>query len=139
MNRHVAVKEWNDDIVFLRKLLPGATNRSYGVQVARLAGLPKTILDRARIVLDTLEAQALSAGDRSAVTFLAGARPTSNSSEGQLHLFSAGPAPDTPQAQDVLDAIRALSVDDITPRQALDLLASFRAQLDRGDSGDEGS
>lgn len=135
VNRHVAVKEWNDEIVFLRKLLPGATNRSYGVQVARLAGLPASIVARARVVLDSLEAQALSAGDRSAVTHLARARQA-DPAEGQLFLFSAPPS--DPAAADggtvvereVLDSIRAMSVDDVTPRQALDLLAAWRQRLD---------
>ena len=54
-NFHVAVREWSEDIIFLRKILPGQADKSYGIQVARLAGLPKPILDRAREILTHLE------------------------------------------------------------------------------------
>ena len=54
-NFNVAVREWNDDIIFLRKILPGQADKSYGIQVARLAGLPKPILDRAKEILSHLE------------------------------------------------------------------------------------
>jgi DNA mismatch repair protein MutS len=54
-NFNVAVREWNDEIIFLRKILPGAADKSYGIQVARLAGLPKPIIDRAKSILSHLE------------------------------------------------------------------------------------
>ena len=54
-NFNVAVREWNEDIIFLRKILPGPADKSYGIQVARLAGLPKPILDRAKEILSHLE------------------------------------------------------------------------------------
>lgn len=54
-NFSVAVKEWNDDIVFVRRVIPGAADRSYGIQVARLAGLPLTVIDRAKTILSKLE------------------------------------------------------------------------------------
>ncbi len=54
-NFSVAVKEWNDEIVFLRTVVPGAADRSYGIQVARLAGLPLSVIDRARAILSRLE------------------------------------------------------------------------------------
>ncbi len=129
INRHVAVKEWNEEIVFLRKLLPGATNRSYGVQVARLAGLPKKVIARARQVLDSLEAQALTAGDQSAVAHLAKGRLADD----QLHLFSVPPPPPEektdPVIEEVVQALEEMSVDDITPRQALDQLAALQERL----------
>jgi DNA mismatch repair protein MutS len=52
---NVAVREWNDQIIFLRKIVPGGADKSYGIQVARLAGLPKEILDRAKDILSHLE------------------------------------------------------------------------------------
>jgi len=55
-NFNVAVREWNDQIIFLRKIVPGGADKSYGIQVARLAGLPKEILDRAKDILSQLEA-----------------------------------------------------------------------------------
>ncbi len=54
-NFSVAVKEWNDDIVFVRRVVPGAADRSYGIQVARLAGLPLSVIDRAKTILVKLE------------------------------------------------------------------------------------
>jgi DNA mismatch repair protein MutS len=59
-NGNVAVREWNDQIVFLRKIVPGATDKSYGIQVARLAGVPKTVLERAREILGNLEESELT-------------------------------------------------------------------------------
>jgi len=54
-NYSVAVKEWNDDIVFVRRVVPGAADRSYGIQVARLAGLPLAVIERAKTILEKLE------------------------------------------------------------------------------------
>ena len=63
-NFHVVVREWKDDIVFLRKVVPGRSDRSYGIQVARLAGLPATVVNRAREILNGLERDELSRGGR---------------------------------------------------------------------------
>ncbi len=60
-NFNVAVREWNEQIIFLRKIVPGGADKSYGIQVARLAGLPKAVLDRAREILANLERSELSA------------------------------------------------------------------------------
>jgi DNA mismatch repair protein MutS len=54
-NYHVAVREWNDQLIFLRKVHPGATDKSHGIQVARLAGVPKPVIDRAKDILRVLE------------------------------------------------------------------------------------
>jgi DNA mismatch repair protein MutS len=54
-NYNVAVREWNDEIIFLHKILPGAADKSYGIQVARLAGLPKLVVERAKSILSHLE------------------------------------------------------------------------------------
>jgi DNA mismatch repair protein MutS len=54
-NLNVAVREWNEQIIFLRKIVPGGADKSYGIQVARLAGLPREILDRAKEILAHLE------------------------------------------------------------------------------------
>jgi DNA mismatch repair protein MutS len=61
MNLNVAVREWNDRIVFLRKILPGRADQSYGIQVARLAGLPDSIIARAKEILANLEKSELNA------------------------------------------------------------------------------
>jgi DNA mismatch repair protein MutS len=54
-NFSIAVKEWNDEIIFVRRVIPGAADRSYGIQVARLAGLPLPVIDRAKVILAQLE------------------------------------------------------------------------------------
>jgi DNA mismatch repair protein MutS len=64
VNAHVAAREWKDDIVFLRKIVPGRSDRSYGIQVARLAGLPATVVARAKEILTGLERDELSRGGR---------------------------------------------------------------------------
>jgi DNA mismatch repair protein MutS len=68
-NFSVAVKEWNDDIVFVRRVVPGAADRSYGIQVARLAGLPLSVINRAKTILAKLES------DDTDVTLPAAAAP----------------------------------------------------------------
>jgi DNA mismatch repair protein MutS len=63
-NFNVAVREWNDQIIFLRKIVAGATDKSYGIQVARLAGIPKSVLERAREILSNLEESELTPAGR---------------------------------------------------------------------------
>ncbi|MBK8012406.1 MAG: DNA mismatch repair protein MutS [Deltaproteobacteria bacterium] len=137
-NFHVAVKEWNEQIIFLRKLMPGPTNRSYGVHVARLAGLPKGVVDRAREVLDSLEAHDLAAGHASKIRHLLSRRfgDDAASNAPQMHLFGDRRTHDEPAEHEphgsILQALRALSPDDLTPRQALDQIARWHAQLSSG-------
>jgi DNA mismatch repair protein MutS len=120
INRHVAVREHQEHIVFLRKLADGATNRSYGVQVARLAGLPRPVIDRARQVLEGLEAQSLEGGRR--------AKPSVPAS--QLSLFQKaallGPSP---AEAEVLEKLRAAAPDDLSPREAHALLTDLQRRL----------
>jgi DNA mismatch repair protein MutS len=61
VNLNVAVREWNDEVIFLRKIVPGRADQSYGIQVARLAGLPDGVLHRAKEILNNLEKAELSA------------------------------------------------------------------------------
>jgi DNA mismatch repair protein MutS len=109
-NFHVAVKEWNDEIIFLHKVGPGGTDRSYGIQVARLAGLPKTVIARAREILADLSQNpgALVPGQPEPVP--------------QLGLF-----PHT--ADPVLKELGALDVSSLTPLEALNLLAEWQRRL----------
>ena len=83
----MAVKEWNDDIVFVRRVVPGAADRSYGIQVARLAGLPPGVIDRAKVILQKLEAE-----DTAVDPAAAGAQPRRKLTvkpgpDGQLNLL----------------------------------------------------
>ena len=126
VNAHVAAREWNDDIVFLRKIVPGRADRSYGIQVARLAGLPPPVIARAKEILGGLETDELSRRGRPTLSGPDGDRT------GQLGLFAVGPlaAALYPRAEDIQQRLCALDLDDITPRRALDLLAEL-SQLAR--------
>jgi DNA mismatch repair protein MutS len=114
VNAHVAVQEWKDDIVFLHKILPGRSDRSYGIHVARLAGLPPSVVARARDILSALEQDELSRGGRPALS----GQPVQP--QQQLGLFQA-PADDA-----LRDRLRALDVDRTTPIEALQLLAELK-------------
>ncbi|MEO8523026.1 MAG: DNA mismatch repair protein MutS, partial [Acidobacteriota bacterium] len=117
-NYHVVVREWKDDIVFLRKVVPGRSDRSYGIQVARLAGLPPAVVGRAREILNGLERDELSRGGRPS---LSGEGPMT---QRQLGLFQAPAA----EAEDEIHRrLRALDVNAITPMRALTLLAELKA------------
>ena len=118
-NFHVVVREWNDDIVFLRKVVAGRSDRSYGIQVARLAGLPPTVVARAREILNGLERDELSRGGRPS---LSGAGTDTRQ---QLGLFQA-PAAENP----VLARLRSVDVDHLTPMQALSLLADLKREAE---------
>ena len=117
-NFHVVVREWQDDIVFLRKVVPGRSDRSYGIQVARLAGLPPSVVARAREILNGLERDELSRGGRPSLN-AAGSDGTR-----QLGLFQAPPVADDP----VVSRLKALDVDNLTPMQALALLAELKRE-----------
>ena len=122
VNAHVAAREWKDDIIFLRKIVGGRSDRSYGIQVARLAGLPVSVVARAKEILRGLESDELSRGGRPTLSGTPG-----DAEADQLGLF-ARPAERGPYAeQDALaERLKAIDVDDITPRQALELLAELK-------------
>jgi DNA mismatch repair protein MutS len=93
-NYNVAVREWNDQIIFLRKIRPGAADKSYGIQVARLAGLPPDIVGRAKEILSNLEASELNAQGkpRLAEAKVFRTRPKkTDEPKPQLNLFDLGP------------------------------------------------
>jgi DNA mismatch repair protein MutS len=119
VNFHVAAREWKDDIVFLRKIIPGRADRSYGIQVARLAGLPGDVINRAREILQALERDELSRGGRPSLS------GTPSEPQQQLGLFQ--PAP--PIDDRLRAALQAVDVDRITPLDALSLLAELKKQV----------
>ncbi|MBI3047416.1 MAG: DNA mismatch repair protein MutS [Acidobacteria bacterium] len=125
VNAHVAAREWKDDIVFLRKIVPGRSDRSYGIQVARLAGLPPAVVARARDILAGLERDELSRGGRPTLSGAPGDPDTQ-----QLALF--GVAGDLARDNEVVRRLKALDVDETAPRQALELLAELK-KLAEGD------
>ena len=121
VNAHVAAREWKDDIIFLRKIIPGRADRSYGIQVARLAGLPPVVIARAKEILTGLEHDELSRGGRP--TLSGAPRCAARASSA---LFAGGDAAPIPALHEILSRLRALDPDHTTPRQALDALAELR-------------
>jgi DNA mismatch repair protein MutS len=117
-NFHVVVREWKEDIVFLRKVVPGRSDRSYGIQVARLAGLPPSVVARAREILNGLERDELSRGGRPSLS--------SDALQNQLQmgLFQAPPVTD----DSVRRTLRSLDINGITPMQALTLLSQLKEE-----------
>jgi DNA mismatch repair protein MutS len=119
-NFHVVVREWKDEIVFLHKIVQGRSDRSYGIQVARLAGLPPSVLARAREILGGLETDELTRGGRPS---LSAERPASQQ---QLGLFGGSQGADHP----VLRRLRELDPDRLTPLEALTLLAELKRECE---------
>lgn len=129
-NMSIAVKEWRDDIIFLRKLVDGEANRSYGIQVGRLAGLPQPVVDRARQVLENLESGQFdemgipTPGRRPDEQ----PRPTRHHNPHQMMLFGAGPAVTSAERR-VLERLREVDLDHMTPIEAMGLFAELLAEL----------
>jgi DNA mismatch repair protein MutS len=121
VNAHVAAREWKDDIIFLRKIVPGRSDRSYGIQVARLAGLPSEVITRARHILAGLERDELSRGGRPTLSGSVDDAPSP-----QLTLFAEGSTIDS----EIAKRLREIDVDDTTPRRALELLAELKKLAD---------
>jgi DNA mismatch repair protein MutS len=114
------VKEWHDEIVFLHKVIPGAADRSYGIHVAKLAGLPEAAVARAQDVLKHLEGNERAG--------------TASDLANDLPLFAAIPStPAAPQGPSETErALGDLNPDELSPREALDALYRLRALLDKG-------
>jgi DNA mismatch repair protein MutS len=112
-NFHVAVREWNDEIVFLHKVRPGGTDRSYGIQVARLAGLPLPVIARAKALLARFEEQGQATADVSDAV--------------QLGLFA-------PAADPLANELAALDLAHLTPIEALNLLVKWQQEAARAGS-----
>jgi DNA mismatch repair protein MutS len=117
-NATVRVKEWQGDVVFLHEVLPGSADRSYGIQVAKLAGLPPPVIARAKAVLAKLEAQ-----DRG---------QTARALADDLPLFAvpsrAAAEPAAPsETEQLVDAVKALHPDEMSPREALEVLYRLKS------------
>ncbi len=124
-NCQVAVKETGGKVVFLRKLVPGGASRSYGIEVARLAGLPPEVVGRSREILANLESGELDDAGRPR---LSGGQK--KAAKAQLGLFVAEPGPQLSDGEaKVLAELRGLSTDTTTPLEALNLLAKLRREL----------
>jgi DNA mismatch repair protein MutS len=116
-NYHVSVKETGGGIAFLRKVEPGAADRSYGIEVAKLAGLPHEVIVRAREVLEEHENAELKLSEQLAHDEAQPTRPA------QLTIF-------TPLSHQVVDRLREVDLNQLNPLQALNLLSELKKQLD---------
>jgi len=129
-NANIAVKEWKGDIIFLRRLLPGPADRSYGVEVAKLAGVPRPVVKRAREILELLE-RTRDPGREARIAkelgqpVLPGLLPATARPED-----AAAPAPLHP----ILDELSRLELDRMTPFEALTLLCDWKSRLRGNDS-----
>ena len=121
VNRTLSVKEWQDKIVFLRRVIAGSADKSYGLHVARLAGLPPSVIERAGEVLANLEAKEYDPTGRPNLAKGEG-EPAPEAGASQLPLF-------TPPEEIVAQILRDLEVDEMTPLAALNLLHSLRTRL----------
>jgi DNA mismatch repair protein MutS len=154
VNAHVSAREWKDDIVFLRKIVPGRSDRSYGIQVARLAGLPASVVARAKAILAGLERDELSRGGRPTLSGSPGdvqneqlglfATPAVGQPDGlslrmaaadaqvsaprPVGTIEADPQAGFPRARDneLRRRLREIDVDGTTPREALQVLAELK-------------
>lgn len=123
-NLSVSARERGDDVVFLYKLVRGAASRSYGIAVARLAGVPEPVLARAKAMLAALESGSALPGGRFATL-----RGRSRSGSVQLDLFGPAPAPEPEAPNPAIELLRATDPDRLTPMEALQLIAKLRAMI----------
>ncbi len=121
-NFHVAVKEWNEKVIFLRKLVEGPTSRSYGIQVARLAGLPEGVVERAKEVLANLEQGEFTNGGVPKLALSRRKKITWGA--GQMSLFQAPRDP-------LRETLREIDPNRLTPLEALNLLGELKVKLDQ--------
>jgi DNA mismatch repair protein MutS len=122
-NYHVAVKEWKDEVIFLRKILPGPSDQSYGIHVAKLAGLPRTVIDRAREVLFNLEKLELDDAGAPRLAY----RPRVRRDKSQLLLFEE--EREHERLRTLRDELEACDISALTPLEALNFLNELRDRL----------
>jgi DNA mismatch repair protein MutS len=118
-NFNIAVKEWNDEIIFLRKLVEGGTNRSYGIQVARLAGIPARVIERSKKILYSIEKGEYATGSSS---FFVNADEASKQGPVQLDLFSK------PEST-VINRLSKIDISRMTPLEALNFLNELQQDI----------
>ena len=118
-NLHVSAREWHDTVIFLRKIEPGGSDRSFGIQVARLAGLPATVVARAQEILGNLERTEF---DREGRPRLAHSEASPGPSQRQLSLFSGS-------EDSVISELRRVNPDELTPLRALALIAELKKRI----------
>jgi DNA mismatch repair protein MutS len=119
VNAHVTVKEWGDGVVFLHRVAEGPADRSYGIHVARLAGLPPSVIERAKVVLAELESE------RTVEELERAPKRVRSEAPAPLPLFDAAPPAEHPLAGE----LRTLAPDSMTPLEALQRLAEWKRRF----------
>ena len=114
-NYHVAVKEKGEDVIFLRKILPGGTDESYGVHVARLAGVPKAVTKRANEILKSLERKSI-------IRDTPKTKEEKAKSEGQMDLFNY-------KLAEIAHELDKIKLEEITPIDALNILSKMKESI----------
>jgi DNA mismatch repair protein MutS len=125
-NYHVAVKEWKEEVLFLRKINPGPSDQSYGIHVAKLAGIPRDVIDRAREILFNLEKQELDEAGAPRLAY----RTRQGQDRSQLLLFEADR--EFARLKEVKDEIEGLDLSSLTPLEALNILSGLQGRLKPG-------
>jgi len=115
-NCNVAVREWMDEVVFLHKILPGGTDKSYGIHVAKLAGVPKPVLERSKEILDELE----STFAKEATGSLS-KHKTKESDKDSLFVQ---------KHKSILEKLSSTDIDNLTPLEAINLLNQIKNEID---------
>ncbi|MCD8120255.1 MAG: DNA mismatch repair protein MutS [Lachnospiraceae bacterium] len=138
-NYCIAVKEHGDDIVFLRKIIRGGADKSYGIQVAKLAGIPDSVIQRAKELVEELSSQdivqrakelaAETGNSRGKRGRSAAGRATEETNIYQMSLFDADRVQETTEANDIVREIRGLDIGNMTPLQALNKLYELQNRL----------
>lgn len=125
-NYCIAVKEQGDDIVFLRKIIPGGADKSYGIQVARLAGLPENVLQRAKEIVELLTDNDINAKIRNNAEVIKSGRTKKAQNDleaGQLSLFAA------PDNSEIIERLRNIRVENLRPIDAINVLNELQSML----------
>lgn len=122
-NYNIAVKEWGDSIIFLRKIEPGGCDHSYGIQVARMAGVPREVINRAKEILSNLEASELTP-DRYPRLALSQSQQSAPAAGYQISLFA-------PDYQKIVDTLQSINPDNITPKEAHSILCALKEDIQR--------
>lgn len=119
-NYNIAVKEWQDEIIFLRRIVEGGTDKSYGIHVARLAGVPPEVVERAKTILNNLESASLDSDDKP--RFAVGAQRRNRSMGVQLTIFGA-------ESDLICQSLQELDVSRMTPVEALARLEELQKMV----------
>ncbi|MDR4503684.1 MAG: DNA mismatch repair protein MutS [Candidatus Scalindua sp.] len=122
-NYNIAVREWEEEIIFLRKIIEGGADKSYGIHVARLAGMPKEVIQRAKVILGNLEAETLDINGKPKFATLDRSKKKSKMQPIQLPLFN-------PSENQIIEELKSLDISKTTPLDALNTLHKLKERLE---------